>query len=214
MEGYFPDSFVNMLSLLGWNPGTEQEIFTMHELIEQFSIERVSKSGARFDPEKAKWFNHQYLQSRPDSVLAEEYSALLKDKNIELEMDKLVDLVIIVKERADFVKDMWNQSDFFFNAPKAYDEKVVKKRWNEGTPAMMEELISVLGGIENFSSENTELIVKDWIALKELNMGAVMTAFRLLIVGESRGPHLFDIIAWIGKNETLSRLIKGLSYLA
>jgi glutamyl-tRNA synthetase len=213
-EGYFPDSFVNMLSLLGWNPGTEQEIFTMDELIEQFSIERVSKSGARFDPEKAKWFNHQYLQSRPDSVLAEEYSGLLKDKNIELEMDRLVGLVTIIKERADFVKDMWNQSDFFFNAPKAYDEKVVKKRWNEGTPAMMEELISVLGGIENFSSENTELIIKDWIALKELNMGAVMTAFRLLIVGESRGPHLFDIIAWIGKNETLSRLKKGLSYLA
>lgn len=212
-EGYFPDSFVNMLSLLGWNPGTEQEIFTMDELIEQFSIERVSKSGARFDPEKAKWFNHQYLQKRPDILLAEEYSYFLKDKNIEIDTARLLNLVTIVKERADFVKDMWNQSDFFFNAPQAYDEKVVKKRWNDASPIMMEELITVLEGIEDFTSENTELIVKKWIAQKELNMGAVMTAFRLLIVGESRGPHLFDIIAWIGKEETLSRIKKGVSVL-
>jgi glutamyl-tRNA synthetase len=213
-EGYFPEAFVNMLALLGWNPGTEQEIFSMDELIGQFSLERVSKSGARFDPEKARWFNHQYLQKRPDNDLAEEFAIYLKDKNIEVSRERLTVLVAMIKERADFVKDLWTQSDFFFEAPMNYDEKLVKKRWKEDTPGIISELISLLEGVGDFSSESIESTVKKWIADKELNMGAVMNAFRLLIVGESRGPHLFDIIAWLGKEETLARLKRGLEVLA
>jgi glutamyl-tRNA synthetase len=213
-EGYFPEAFVNMLALLGWNPGTEQEIFSMDELISQFSIERVSKSGARFDPGKARWFNHQYLQQRPESALAVEFGKYLQEKGIEVRPEKLTDLVSMVKERADFVRDIWIQTDFFFIAPTEYDEKVVKKRWKEDTPGTISELISLLEGIDNFSSGSTENTVKGWIADKELNMGAVMNVFRLLIVGESRGPHLFDIIAWLGKEETLVRLKKGLTALS
>jgi len=210
-EGYFPGAFLNMLALLGWNPGTEQEIFTMDELVESFSIDRVSKSGARFDPEKAKWFNHQYLQFESNEELAVRFGQLLFGKEIKYDPAKLAELVALVKERANFVADLWTQSDFFFIAPNSYDEKVVKKRWKEDTPAMVQELYSVLEGIDDFSSENTEKVVKEWIAEKEFGMGAVMNVFRLLIVGESRGPHLFDIIAWIGKEETLLRLEKGLS---
>lgn len=213
-EGYFPEAFVNMLALLGWNPGTEQEIFTMDELISQFSIGRVSKSGARFDPDKARWFNHHYLQQKPDIVLAEDFKSLLKEKNIEIESDRLVSLIKMVKERADFVNDIWTQSDFFFIAPQSYDEKVVKKRWKEDTPSIMTELISILEDIDEFSSGKTETTVKAWIADTKLNMGDVMTAFRLLIVGESRGPHLFDIIEWLGKDETLNRIKTGLYSLS
>ena len=213
-EGYFPEAFVNMLALLGWNPGTEQEFFTMDELIRQFSIERVSKSGARFDPDKARWFNHNYLQQRSDSCLAGEFGKYLKDKGIEVKPERLTVLVAMLKERADFIKDLWTQADFFFIAPESYDEKVVNKRWKEDTPGTISELIKLLEGIDDFSSERTESIVKNWIAEKELNMGAVMNVFRLLIVGESRGPHLFDIIAWLGKEETLARLRKGLNALS
>ncbi len=207
-EGYFPGAFVNMLALLGWNPGTEQEIFSLDELIASFSLERVSKSGARFDPEKAHWFNHQYLQKENDNSLASEFAALLLEKGIQSDNEKLCELVALLKDRASFVKDLWTQADFFFIAPESYDEKVVKKRWKDDTPALMDELSALLKSVDDFSSENTEKIVKEWIAEKELNMGAVMTAFRLLIVGESRGPHLFNIIAWIGKDETLERLNK------
>lgn len=207
-EGYLPQAFVNMLAMLGWNPGTEQEIFSMAELVSGFSIDRVSKSGARFDPEKARWFNHQYLQSEPDDKLAKQFSTILKEKGIPVESARITSLVKMVKERVDFVKDFWDQTDFFFITPATYDEKVVKKRWNDDISVVMDKLSTLLESVEDFSSENTERVVKEWIAQNELNMGAVMTAFRLLIVGASRGPHLFDIIAWIGKEETLYRLQK------
>lgn len=213
-EGYFPGAFVNMLALLGWNPGTEQEIFSMDELVEAFSIERVSKSGARFDPEKARWFNHQYLQTETDENLVKQYALLLKEKGIDSEKYELKSLVSMLKERANFISDLWTQSDFFFIAPESYDELVVKKRWKEDTPSQMKDLIVLLSGIDIFSSENTESVVKGWIADNEYNMGGIMNAFRLLIVGESRGPHLFDIIAWIGKEETLKRIDNGLTVLS
>lgn len=213
-EGYFPEAFVNMLALLGWNPGTEQEIFTMDELVSLFSIERVSKSGARFDPEKARWFNHHYMQQKSDSELADDFGKYLKDKGVEVSQERLVVLVAMLKERADFVSDLWTQADFFFRSPENYDEKVVKKRWKEDTPGTISDLISLLDGIDDFTPGRTEDIVKSWMAEKELNMGAVMNVFRLLIVGESRGPHLFDIIAWLGKKETIARLKRGLEVLA
>jgi len=205
-EGYFPQAFINMLALLGWNSGTEQEIFSMDELIQNFSLERVNKSGARFDPEKAKWFNHQYMLLANNEELAEMFSVILNEKVIEFDNDKLIKIISLVKERAVFVKDLWEQSSFFFVAPTEYDKKVVKKRWKENTPDIMRSLVELISSIDDFSSENTEEIIKAWIQEKELSMGAVMNAFRLSIVGAGKGPHMFDIIAIIGKEETIKRL--------
>ena len=205
-EGYFPQAFINMLALLGWNSGTEQEIFSMEELIQVFSLERVNKSGAKFDPEKAKWFNHQYMLLADNKDLATTFATILKDKGIESDNSKLEKIIGLVKERSTFVKDLWEQSSFFFEAPKEYDAKVVKKRWKENTPDIMRLLIDLLSNIDDFSSENTEKVVKAWIQEKELSMGAVMNAFRLSIVGAGKGPHMFDIIAIIGKEETVNRL--------
>ena len=205
-EGYFPQAFINMLALLGWNSGTEQEIFSMDELIQNFSLERVNKSGARFDPEKAKWFNHQYMILANDEEIANMFAVILKEKGIDFENDKLVKIISLVKDRAIFVKDLWEQSSFFFKAPTEYDKKVVKKRWKENTPEIMRSLMELISSIDDFSSKNTEEIIKAWIQNKELSMGAVMNAFRLSIVGAGKGPHMFDIISIIGKEETIKRL--------
>ncbi len=209
-EGYYPEAFVNMLALLGWNPGTEQEIFSMEELIDSFSIEKVHKSGSRFDPEKAKWFNHQYLQRKSNKEIAMEFREILRAKGIHHDMVDLETLVGLVKERVSFVKEIWNETDFFFRSPETYDQDVIKKRWSNDTPQKMTELSSVLESISEFTPESTERVVKSWIEEKGYNTGAVMNAFRLLVVGASRGPHMFDIIAWIGKQETLTRIGKGL----
>ena len=209
-EGYYPEAFVNMIALLGWNPGTEQEIFSMDELIEAFSLERVGKSGSRFDPEKAKWFNHQYLQKRKNSQLAMEFREFLREKGFHYDIVRLEMLVAMVKERVDFAKEFWSQTDFFFRAPEAYDQEAVKKRWKENTAVILGELKEVLKGINDFSAQTTETTVKSWIESREYNMGAVMNPFRLVIVGALRGPHMFDIISWIGKDETIARIEKGL----
>jgi glutamyl-tRNA synthetase len=213
-EGYYPEAFVNMLALLGWNPGTEQEIFSMDELIEAFSIERVGKSGSRFDPEKARWFNHQYLQKRSDNEIALEFREFLRARGYHIDIIELEKLVGLVKERVSFVRDIWEQTDFFFKAPETYDQEVVKKRWKEDSPEQMNQLCSVLEKCDDFSPASAEAAVKSWIEKNSYNTGAVMNAFRLLIVGASRGPHIFDIIEWIGKEETLSRIKKGVSVLA
>ncbi len=212
-QGYYPEAFINMLALLGWNPGTEQEIFSMDELINAFSIERVGKSGSKFDPEKAKWFNHQYLQKRTNNQLAIEFREFLRPKGYHVDIVRLEMLVGIVKERVSFVRDIWDQTDFFFKAPEVYDPEVIKKRWQEDTHTMLEELLSVLRGVDDFTSSSTESAVKLWIESKGLNTGAVMNAFRLVIVGSLRGPHMFDIISWIGRGETISRIEKGLSVI-
>lgn len=212
-EGYYPDAFVNMLALLGWNPGTEQEIFTMNELINSFSIEKVHKSGSRFDPEKAKWFNHQYLQKKSDNQLAIEYRDFLRARGFHIDIIDLERLVGLVKVRVSFVKDIWTETDFFFKAPESYDREVIRKRWSEDSPSILLELKSVLGKTEDFSPATTETLVKEWIEEKGYNMGTVMNLFRLVIVGASRGPHMFDIISWIGKIETLRRIDKGVSLI-
>jgi glutamyl-tRNA synthetase len=213
-EGYYPESFVNMLALLGWNPGTEQEIFSMGELIEAFSIERVGKSGSRFDPEKAKWFNHQYLQKRSDNEVAMEFREFLRARGYHVDIIELEKLVSLVKERVSFVKDIWEQTDFFFKAPETYDQEVVKKRWKEDSPEQMNQLCTVLEKCDDFSAASTESAVKSWIEMNAYSTGAIMNAFRLLIVGTSRGPHMFEIIEWIGKEETLARIRRGVSALA
>ena len=209
--GYFPEAVVNFLSLLGWNPGTEQEIFSMEELINQFSLDRVSKSGAKFDYEKGKWFNHKYLQLKSNEEIAIIFQSILVEKGLVEELERVTKIVALVKERVNFVTDLWLQSSFFFVAPTLYDEKTIKKRWKAETPQQMLELISVLSEIEDFSSEKAEKIVIDWITVKEYNMGGVMNAFRLAIVGEGKGPHMFDITELIGKEETIKRIQRAVN---
>jgi glutamyl-tRNA synthetase len=210
-DGYFPEAFVNMLALLGWNPGTEQEIFSIDELINAFSIERVHKSGSRFDPEKAKWFNHQYLQKKSNNELALSFREFLREKGYHIDIVRLEILTGLVKERVSFVKDLWDQTDFFFRAPEKYDQDAIKKRWSGDSGKIMMELKTVLGGISDFSVSSTENSVKNWISEKGYNTGAVMNAFRIIITGALRGPHMFDIISWIGKEETLKRIDKGIN---
>jgi len=212
-EGYYPEAFINMLALLGWNPGTEQEIFSMDDLIKTFSIDRVGKSGSRFDPEKAKWFNHHYLQNKTNSQLAIEFREYLRPHGYHIDTIRLETLVGLVKERVSFVKDIWEQTDFFFKAPETYDQDVIKKRWKEDSSALLLELRSLLVKTNDFSALNTESIIKAWIEEKGYNTGAIMNAFRLVIVGALRGPHMFDIISWIGKDETLKRIDKGISLI-
>jgi glutamyl-tRNA synthetase len=212
-EGYYPEAFVNMLALLGWNPGTEQEIFSMDQLIEAFSIERVGKSGSRFDPEKAKWFNHQYLQTKENDQLAIEFREFLRAKGFQFDIVRLESLIALVKERVSFVKEIWNQTDFFFIAPESYDQEVIKKRWKEETPAQLIELRSLLESCNDFTAAATETLVKSWIEQKGYNTGGIMNAFRLVIVGAARGPHIFDIISWIGKDDTLQRIDKGIAVI-
>ena len=209
-DGYLPDAFVNMMALLGWNPGDEREVFSLEELTEEFSLERVSKSGAKFDPAKASWFNHQYLVKMDNETLAELLLPTTVEKGVLVEKEQLATAIGLVKERANFVKDLWSQLDFFFKRPEDYDPKAVKKRWKAASFDQMTELKSVLEGISDFSSENTESIVKTWIEDKEYGMGMVMNAFRLLVVGALKGPHLFDIIELIGQEETLERIDQGL----
>lgn len=212
-DGYFPDAFINMLALLGWNPGDERELFSMDELIDTFSIERVGKAGSKFDPEKAKWFNHQYLIKKNNDDLASLFLPVLHEKGIEVNLDKLPQIVGLVKERVNFISELWDQSSFFFEAPVSYDPKAVKKRWKAASYDQMTELVSVLEGIEDFSLENTEQVVKQWVEEKEYGLGMIMNAFRLLIVGALKGPHLFDIISIIGKAETVNRIKTGLAII-
>ena len=212
-SGYFKEAFINILAFLGWNPGTEQEVFSMDELIEAFSLERVGKAGSRFDPEKAKWFNHQYLIKKGNKELAELYQPILKEKGIQVEILFIEKVVGLIKERANFVNEFWEQSSFFFIAPDSYDHKAVKKRWKTQSPDQMQELKKILENITEFNSENIESIVKNWIQKKEYSMGAVMNSFRLLIVGALKGPHLFDLLDVIGKEESLKRIENGLGTL-
>ena len=209
-EEYFKEAFINMLAMLGWNPGDERELFSLKELTEVFSIERVGKSGAKFDPVKAAWFNHQYLIKKDNNTLAELLMPVAIENGVLVEKEQLSVAIGLVKERVNFVKELWNQFDFFFKRPEEYDVKAVKKRWKAGSYDQMTELKEVLLQVEDFSADNTEDVVKQWIEDKEYGMGVVMNAFRLLIVGALKGPHLFDIIAFIGQEETLERIDLGL----
>ena len=211
--GYLPQAVVNFLALLGWNPGDDTEIMSMTDLIEKFSLDHCSKSGAKFDFEKGKWFNHKYLQEVDNTQLAEMFKPILAENGInpaDFSDEQIARIVEMVKGRVNFVKDLWEQSRFFFVQPTEYDEKSVKKRWKEDTPALMSELIEVLKNIEDFSSTSTEAIVLGWITDKGYHMGNVMNAFRLTVVGECKGPHMFDITEMIGKEETITRVQLGI----
>ena len=213
-SGYFSDAFINMLSLLGWNPGTEQELFSIEELITTFDLSRVSKSGAKFSLDKTNWFNQQYLQKKTDTELALLFSVILKNKKIKSSEGYVEKVVSLIKERAVFVKDFWSLSCYFFKTPEDYNEKASKKQWKEGTSALMNELIKVLTSIDDFSSKTIEETVKSWISSKEIGFGKIMQPLRLAIVGEMKGPHLFDIIDMIGKDEAVLRIKKIIKTLS
>ncbi|MBD5295939.1 MAG: glutamate--tRNA ligase [Bacteroides sp.] len=206
-QGYLPEAVVNFLALLGWNPGDDSEVMSMDELISKFSFDHCSKSGAKFDYNKGKWFNHEYLMARPDSELAELFMPVLKEKGIEgFDKEYVAKALGMVKGRANLIPDLWEQGSFFFEAPTEYAPKDVKKRWSAQTPAIMEELIVVLEGIDDMTSANAEKIVLDWIASKEYHLGNVMNAFRLAVVGQCKGPHMFDITELMPKSEVIARI--------
>tara|TARA_B100000809_G_scaffold266794_1_gene331639 strand:- start:11479 stop:13002 length:1524 start_codon:yes stop_codon:yes gene_type:complete len=212
-DGYLPDAFINMLALLGWNPGTEQEIFSLEELAKEFSLERVSKSGAKFSPEKTNWFNQQYLQAKDNKEVAALFTPILTEKGITADAAYIETVVTLVKERAVFIKDLWALSDYFFATPKEFDAKASKKQWKADTSEIMLEVLSVLKSIDDFSSENVETILKEWITAKEIGFGKVMQPLRLSLVGALKGPHLFDIAAMVGKEATTARIENAINIL-
>ncbi|MDD7885967.1 glutamate--tRNA ligase [Flavivirga sp. 57AJ16] len=238
--GYFPEAMVNFLAFLGWNPGTEQEIFSLDELIEAFDLSRVNKSGARFDPEKIKWFNHHYMQEQNNNDLAKWFKSIVDEKlnviqststtlstgyseesnnkmppNVHNDIDvNYISMVIgLIKERATFISDFWDLSHFFFQAPKAYDEKASKKAFKEGTKELMQELVSIIDTIEDFSVENLQTKIKGWITDKEIGFGKVMMPLRLALVGALQGPDVFDIMYMIGKVESVKRIEAAIASL-
>jgi glutamyl-tRNA synthetase len=208
-NGFLPEAVINFLALLGWNDGTEQEIFSLNELIEKFDLNRIHKAGAKFDPDKNKWFNHQYLQMQSDESLVIDFQKILNEKGIESKID-LNKVVSLIKERANFVNEFWELSDYFFEAPLSYDEKA-SKNWKEDTSVLMKQVISELNNIKDFTSLNIENILKEWLTTNEIGMGKVMQPLRLSLVGALKGPHLFDIIELIGKQETIKRIEKAIS---
>jgi glutamyl-tRNA synthetase len=205
-DGYFPEAFVNMLALLGWNSGTEQEFFSMEELIESFDLTRVVKSGARFDPEKAKWFNRHYLQQKSAAELAALVLPELNRKGIDPDPQKLERIVGMIKERCEFVKDIWAQAHFFFQAPESYDEKTVKSKWKADTNEKLESISALFETIADWKAEAIKETFSAFMTTKEWGFGAVMVPIRLALVGGSSGPDLFEICELIGKAETIGRI--------
>lgn len=209
-SGYFPEAFRNILVLLGWNPGGEQEIFSLDEMIEKFSLDRIGKSGARFDPEKACWFNHHYLLEKSNTELTELYLEIIHEKGYNPEFIYVKEIVALIKERANFVQDFWEQSFFFFEEPTEYDPKIVKKKWKENTPEILSQIIEALQSVSSFKEEEIEKIVKFYVENNEMGFGQVLNPLRLTLVGSGKGPSLFKIIEMLGKDETIKRIETGI----
>ena len=212
-SGYLPEAVINFLALLGWNPGNDQELMSMDELIRLFDLGRCSKAGAKFDYKKGIWFTHEYILQKSDAELAELFKPVLTQQGVDVAKYSdayLTTVVSLVKGRVNFVKELWEQARFFFEAPTTYAEKDVKKRWKEDTPAILTELIALLQGMDNFESKPSEEVVIGWITEKGYHMGNVMNAFRLAVVGECKGPHMFDITELLGKEETIARIEKAI----
>ena len=209
-DGYYPEAFINLLALLGWNPGTEQEILSLDELIEQFSLDRVIKSGAKFNPEKAKWFNQEYLRMKSDIELAQDFNKILIDRGVAADIDFIIEVCKLIKERAHFVSDFWDLSDYMFKAPEKYDEVVSAKFWNEETKGIILQISNFIKEFEPFTSKELELALKDLIKANGWKMGVVMNSLRLCMVGESKGPDIASIMCLLGREETLSRLAMGI----
>ena len=209
-KGYFPEAFINMLSLLGWNPGTPQEIFSLEELIEAFSLERVSKSGAKFDAEKTKWFQAQYLRAHSNEELADLLSQKLDKKYDKAVLTKVCELM---KERATFIEDIFTEGKYLLEKPETYDEITVTKKWKEDSAELMNEWKSILLAITEFTATNIEIKFKEFLAEKGLGIGAVLPLFRLLLTGQGMGPSMFEIASFIGKEESKNRIEEGITKL-
>lgn len=212
-SGYLPEAVVNFLALLGWNPGTDQEILSMQELIDQFDLEKCSKAGARFDYVKGTWFNHEYILKKTDAKLAPDFDRILRQNGIEAPMERVTAVVGMMKSRVNFIKELWPLCKFFFVAPESYDEKTTRKRWKENSHTQLSELCDFLEQLDDFSLENQEAQVMKWIEEKEYRTGDIMNAWRLALVGEGKGPHMFDISAFLGKEETLRRTRRAIEVL-
>ena len=212
-SGYFPEAVVNFLALLGWNPGTEQELFTLDELVQAFDIHKCSKAGARFDYQKGIWFNHEYMLKKSNEEVANLFAPIVANNGVDETMERITKVVAMMKDRVNFVKELWPLCSFFFIAPTEYDEKTVKKRWKADSAKVMGELADVLEGIDDFSVEGQEPVVMKWVEEKGYKLGDVMNAFRLTLVGIGKGPGMFDISAFLGKEETLKRLRKAIEVL-
>ncbi len=211
--GYFPEAVINFLALLGWNPGTEQELFSLEELINVFDITHCSKSGAKFDYKKCIWFNHEYILHKSDEEIANLFAPIVANNGVDVSMKEVTAVVHMMKDRVNFVSELWSLCSFFFMPPTEYDAKTVKKRWKEYSSKQMQELSKVLADIEDFSIENQEAVVMKWVESKGYKLGDIMNAFRLALVGIGKGPGMFDISAFIGKDETLRRLHKAIEVL-
>lgn len=212
-SGYLPEAVINFLALLGWNPGDDTEIMSMDELIAKFSFEHCSRSGAKFAFDKGRWFNHEYLQKTADDELARLFRHVLEAHGVnpdDFAPEYIAKAVGLVKGRINFVADLWEQAKFFFVAPETYAEKDIKKRWKEDTPAVLTELVDVIASLPDFASAAAEPVVLDWVASKGYHLGNVMNAFRLTLVGECKGPHIFDITELIGRDETIARMRRGI----
>jgi len=207
-NSYFPEAVTNMLALLGWNPGTEQELFSMDELIDQFSLERISKSGAKFDLNKAHWFNHEYLKAKSNEEIAGLFSTILDKKEIKAGHEYIVKVCGLVKDRVNFVSEIWNQASFFFVAPQNYNEEAMKKRWKENTPAIMQDVKKILTDLTDFSEQNIHDVLHRYSEEKVLGMGQIMIPLRIALVGGTYGPELPTIAAMLGKEEVARRIVR------
>ena len=212
-SGYFPEAVVNFLALLGWNPGTEQELFSLEELVEVFDISKCSKSGAKFDYQKGIWFNHEYILRKSNEEIADLFAPIVANNGVDESVERIRTVVSLMKDRVSFVRELWDLCSFFFLPPTEYDEKTVRKRWKEYSAQQMTELAEVLEGIDDFSIEGQEPVVMKWVEDKGYKLGDIMNAFRLALVGIGKGPGMFDISAFLGKEETLRRLRRAVEVL-
>ncbi len=212
-SGYFPEAVINFLALLGWNPGTEQELFTLEQLVQAFDITRCSKAGAKFDYQKGIWFNHEYILQKSNEEIANLFAPIVANNGVDATMEQVTAVVSMMKDRVSFVKELWPLCSFFFIPPVEYDEKTRKKRWKEYSAQQMTELSQVLNSIDDFSIAGQESVVMKWVEDKGYKLGDIMNAFRLCLVGEGKGPGMFDISAFLGKEETLSRLNRAIEVL-
>ena len=212
-SGYFPEAVINFLAFLGWNPGTEREIYSIDELAELFDITKCSKAGARFDYQKGIWFNHEYILAKSAEEIASIFAPIVAENGVNESLERITKVVEMMKDRVNFVSELWPLCKFFFVAPTEYDEKTRKKRWKEDSAQQLTELIEVLKTIDDFSVEGQESIVHQWIEQKEYKLGNIMNAWRLTLVGEGKGPGMFDISAFLGKQETLDRMKRAIEAL-
>ena len=212
-SGYFPEAVINFLAFLGWNPGTEREMYSIDELAELFDITKCSKAGARFDYQKGIWFNHEYILAKSAEEIASIFAPIVAENGVNESLERITKVVEMMKDRVNFVSELWPLCKFFFVAPTEYDEKTRKKRWKEDSAQQLKELMEVLKTIDDFSVEGQESIVHQWIEQKEYKLGNIMNAWRLTLVGEGKGPGMFDISAFLGKQETLDRMKRAIEAL-